>query len=275
MARRGVAATVASVILLSTLVVAAATVMTGQDNSAQASRQVQLLTRIHLLDVAEGGAASLSSLADVASVVASTPAACEGLKSYPGQVTGSAALNGTDTGIAYTATAAVFPDFATGSPGDNLTAMAPFAGHADGMLNLEDDLQFSATTAGDAITLGRAEVHLLNLPIRVSAAESLCSSVASGLSGAFAPNKCNYTLDAKAYAHEMPLLVASALAQNFTLTAGYSLGCTMTFTFTLVQQGVQGPAGPFDWTVLGKGSVYTGQPVVTKPPPTGGTVFPY
>ena len=105
MARKAVAATLASVILLTVLVVADATVMSAQDNLASSAQTSHLESRELLLEESLAGGVSLQVLAQVQAYLSSNPAECDSLPQYFGSISASSTSSGEDSGIAYAANA--------------------------------------------------------------------------------------------------------------------------------------------------------------------------
>ena len=109
---------------------------------------------------------------------------------------------------------------------------------------------------GGSVSLEREETHTLNLPIEVDSASSLCASTLDSLGAALSRSPCNATLEQASFDSVLPGLVADAAALRFTLTAGWGSGaaCSATYWVTLVEPGVAGATGSFDWTVRGSGT---------------------
>jgi len=257
MARKGVAATLASVVLLTVLVVADATVMSAQENLASSAQTSHLESRELLLEESLAGGVSLQILARVQGYLSSNPAECDGLPQYLASISASGSSSGEDSGIAYSAnaTAAEVP----APPAvkvDNLTLVAPFAGGVPGALNLAEDLSVTEVGGGGTVSFHREEAHTLDIPVEVDSASSLCSSTLSSLGAALSRSPCNATLEEVAFDSVLPVLVADASALGFTLTAGWGSGpgCSAAYWLTLVEPGVAGATGSFDWTVLGSGT---------------------
>jgi hypothetical protein len=260
LARKAVAATLASVVLLTVLVVADATAMSAQDNLASTALASRIEARELLLDQSLAGSVSLQVLAQVQGYLSSHPAECDGLPQYAGSISASSASSGEDSGISYAAnaTASEAPASPLESPQrDNLTVVAPFAGGVPGALNLQEVLSVKEVGGGGSVSLERSEAHTLNLPIKVESASSLCASTLGSLAAALSRSPCNSTLEQDAFDAMLPGLREDASAQGFTLAAGWGSGgaaCSATYWVTLVEPGVAGLTGSFDWTVRGSGT---------------------
>jgi hypothetical protein len=256
LARKAVAATLASVVLLTVLVVADATVMSAQDNLASTGQTSQIESRELLLEQSLAGSVSLQVLAQAQSYLSSTPAECDALPQYAGSISATGGSSGEDSGIAYSANATAREASLESPQSDNLTIVAPFAGGVPGALDLREVLSVKEVGGGGSVSLERTETHTINLPIKVDSASSLCASTLGSLAAALSRSPCNATLEQDAFDAVMPALRGDAAALGFTLAAGWGPGgasCSATYWVTLVEPGVAGASGNFDWTVRGSG----------------------
>lgn len=122
MARSAVASTLASVAILTVLVVADATVASGQLNAASSAQSYWLEWRELLLERSLAGSASMAVLAQVQSYLSSNVADCGNFSPYFGSVRASSYASGEDTGISYSANASsVAASTAGAAQVDNLT----------------------------------------------------------------------------------------------------------------------------------------------------------
>lgn len=260
MAHKAIASTLAAVVLLTVLVAADVTTLAAEDNVASAAQTSHLESREILIEEVGMGALSMDLLDQVQAYLSSSPADCATLQDYLDSVSAYASTSGSDSGITYSvngsATGAT-PAFIAGAPEpDNLTLVSPFSGALPGGLNLEATLGTVEVGGGGSVSLDKTEEHVLNVPIEADSAQSLCGSTLSALQAAFSRvPPCNATLAAEAFAKVLPGLVGYASSYGFSLTAGwYFDACVVEYWITLVEPGVAGPAGSFDWTVDGSGS---------------------
>ncbi|MHB8674737.1 MAG: hypothetical protein ACYDAK_13805 [Candidatus Limnocylindrales bacterium] len=256
MARKAVAAALASVVLLTVLVAADATVMSAQDNLAATAQTSQLESRELLLERSLAGSASLQVLAEVQGYLSSNPAECDGLPAYVSSIFASSSVSGEDSGVAYAANATAVA-VGTASASDNLTIVAPFSGARPGALDLREVWSVTEVGGGGSVSLERRETHTLNVPIEVGSASSLCASTLGALASALSRAPCNSTLEQEAFGAALPTIVGEAASQGFVLTAGWGSGaaaCSVAYWVTLVEPGVAGATGSFDWTVRGSGT---------------------
>jgi hypothetical protein len=258
LARKAVAATVASVLLFTALVVADATIMVAQDNLASSAQTSLVESMEVVLGKSLAGSASLHVLSQVQAYLASTPADCKSLPDYLASVSAASSSSGEEAGIAYVsnATASEAPAARLqGSPRDNLTVVAPFSGSLPGALNLQANLSIKEVGGGGSVSLERHELHLLNVPISPDSASALCALALGSLAAAL-QSPCNATLAQAAFDSVLPMLVGEAAARGFALTAGWGQNgaCSAAYWVTLVEPGVEGVTGSFDWAVHGSGT---------------------
>ena len=138
-----------------------------------------------------------------------------------------------------------------------MTVVAPFSGEVPGALNLHAALGVREVGGGGSVTLVRRETHVLNLPISPDSAASLCAIALGSLASALSRSPCNATLEQAAFEAVLPGLAEDASAQGFSLEAGWGgdgAACSAAYWVTLVQRGVAGVTGSFDWTIRGSGT---------------------
>ena len=258
MARKGVAASLATVVLLTALVVADATVMAAQDNLATDSQASLVASRELLLERISAGTVSMQALSQVQDYLSSNPADCATLSGYIDSISTTAQASGEDSGISFATTARVANLGATPSTlDDNLTVVSPFSGYRTGALNLQAVISVKEVGGGGLVSLEKLETHVLNLPISPGSASSLCGYTLGALGGALSRSPCNSTLEREAFDSALPALVTVAESEGFVFGAGFGQSgadCAVSFWITLVEAGVAGVAGSFDWAVRGSGS---------------------
>ena len=257
MARKAVAATLASLLLFTALVVADSTIMAAQDNLASSALSSKVETRESLLGQYSAGTAALDALAQVQAYVSSNPADCAGMSQYLGSISARASVSGEDSGIEYSSGVnATGADVLQVFQAENLTVAAPFSGFLPGAMNLQASLSIKEVGGGGSVSLERHELHTLHLPISPQSASSLCASILGSLAASLSGSSCNGSLAQAAFVSVMPSLFEEAAARGFFLAAGWApgTGCLATYWIMLVELGVEGVTGSFDWTVRGSGS---------------------
>lgn len=234
--------------------------MSAQDNLASSAQLARVESRELLLAQYSTASVSLQVLAQVQGYLSSDAAECDALPQYLGSISASGSVSGLDSGVAYSAnaTATEVPSASLqAAQYDNLTMMAPFSGGAPGALDLQASVSLKEVGGGGSVSLIRHETHVLNLPISPGAASSLCATALGSIASALSRSGCNSTLEEAAFAAVLPGLVEEAATQGFALTAGWGPGgasCAASYWVTLVQRGVEGVTGSFDWTVHGSGT---------------------
>ncbi len=256
MARKAVAATLASVLLFTALVVADSTIMTAEDNLLSGAQVSHVESRELLLGRALAGSSSLQVLAQVQGYLASHAADCSSMQQYLNSISVRYSTSGEDSGILFTANASGVraPPGAPQQTEDNLTLDAPFSGYATGDLNILTLVHVDEAGGGGAVLRQKGEAHILHIPIHPDAASSLCASALASLETALSRSSCNATLAQAAFDTILPSLVRQAASLGFSLTAGWGGGCPSSYWVTLVEPGVGGVTGDFDWTVHGAGT---------------------
>ena len=255
MARKAVAATLASVVLFTALLVADSTVMAAQDNLSSSALTARIEVRERVFAFTMAGELSMRVLAQVEAFLASAPAECESLPHYLATLSAADSLTGEDAGIRYSANSTVAS--AQAAPiGDNLTLVFPFSGGSPGALSLSETLSINQEGGGGSVDLARHELHFLNIPISPDIASELCAVVGGSLATALRQS-CNSTLAGAAFDSALTSLVQVAESRGFDLAAGWAPAgaeCSASYWFTLVDSGVRGPTGSFDWIVHGSGT---------------------
>ncbi len=258
MARKAVAATLASLLLFTALVVADSTMMAAEENLASSTQMSHVEVRELTLSQYSAAATAMDALATIQAHVSSDPADCASLPQYLDSISASGSSSGGDAGISYSSNVTLVPAIETSqaAQSDNLTVLYPFSGYSPGALNFQASIYTKAQGGGGSVSMARHELHVLNLPISPGSASFLCASALGSLASALSGASCNATSAASAVDSAMPALVVEAAARGFVLTAGWALGadCSATYWVTLVELGVEGVTGRFDWTVRGSGA---------------------
>jgi len=254
MARKGIAATLASIALFTMLVIADSALMVGEGNLAATAQLTRLESHELVLGDSLMGEASLRVLAQSQAYLAGRPGDCSSLSQYLDGAAANASLAGDQGGINYSA-AARSSRWEGGAMTDNLTVLSPFSGASASALNLRVSTIVSETGGGGTVSRTRDEAHLLHIPIEPVAASFLCDFTMGGLGRAFSGlSPCNATVAATEFSAVLPSLEGEARSLGFALDAGWSLsGCRVGYWFTLVEPRVAGVTGAFDWEVRGSG----------------------
>jgi hypothetical protein len=256
MARKGVACTLASVVLFTMLLMANSALVVGEGDLAETTQLSHLESHELLLGDALIGEMSIQVLAQAQSYLTAQPADCSSLPQYLEGVASNVSLDGDQGGVTYAARAE--GSYWNGrASDDNLTVLAPFEGADPASLNMRVVAVVNETAGGGTVTRFKQESHLLHVLVAPESAAFLCASALGGLGDALSASPCNATVEAEAFSAALPPLVSEAGSLGFTLNAGWSLegsqACYVSYWITLVEPGVEGVTGDFDWTVLGSG----------------------
>jgi hypothetical protein len=149
----------------------------------------------------------------------------------------------------------------TGRVPDPIQGVQPFNGTSDDSLNFEAVISVSGASPDSSVTLARNESHVVSIPVRLSALTATClgafGMVLSSLRG-LGGRICDTTLVG------LLMAILSAEVSNLASASGLSAllsywiapaGCNVGFTVTVWQDQIQGPAGPFRFTVFESGSL--------------------
>ncbi len=256
MDRSGVAATLASVVIFTTMLVA---------NSAVYSAQNSYLNAAHLsaAQVQERGYAtvllglsSFSALASAQSLLESTPMDCYSPSAYLSSLAGSAAGHGTSGSLRFS-TSSSWSYVAGPSPGE-ASALLPsqFGGYSAGDLNIELETSVAESYAGGLPSYSVEQSQVVHLGVHPEAMAAACQSALSGLRGSLA---AAHTCDPKVVAE---LASSAGLSSPGSLGDGASVSgstgrCTIYYWVRMTQTGIEGVSGTFQWSVFGSGSLET------------------
>lgn len=256
--RRAVGATLASVILFGSLVVCNFALVAAQQQRTQLAalsaeenslasdgRAAIALSELLVLDSVQSGLSR--SVIDCASFYSAIAGILRGATSTA--TTGEVSANSTGT---------LAPD---GVAFDNMTLLNPFAGSVPGALDL---FVWTVATGGTPglVSYQKEEAHRLFMPVDAYEADSYClraeSTVESALA-ALGSNMCNGTAvmgTMQALRSDLTAM-AARLGLGFLLTYSFTASpqCSVGFTIQVSQSGVEGPLGPFSWSLSTAGTV--------------------
>lgn len=268
MGRRAVAATLASVIIFTMMLVANAAVYSSENGYLASVRlssvQVGEVGYATLLE----GSSTYNSLARTQSFLQSTPMDCPSWQSYLDSISGSASDVGTEQSVSFSAASSW--SYAPVSSSLHGTAFLPsqFDGYSSGELNVQVSTDISETYLGGLPSYSTDGAQVVHLGVQPEAAAAGCLSALSDLGSALsATASCNSSavaeLVSQARVH-YPLLSSYDAGASPSLTAGR---CVVDYWVrtSLVGTGV---SGAFEWTVFGDGSLSTAVPPAPTPSST-------
>jgi hypothetical protein len=246
--------------------------MVSEENLAAAAQASGLETKEAVIAQAEEGALTLKDISEVDDALSRDPAPCGGMPRYLAAIAASSSDSGSQGGVDYSANSTAVPALGAAPGGETdggSSLIRPFSGPEPGALDLEVLVDVSESASG-LVSLAARHTTIVNVPIGVDSASSLCDSSLRSLRSAFVRvPPCNSTSAQAAFASALPSVEASAAARGFRLAAGWGFGtgCGVDYWITLVEPGVAGATGSFQWTVLGSGGA-AWAPAPDGSPPT-------
>jgi hypothetical protein len=265
---RAVAATIASVIVFTTMLLANAAVYSAENSYLGASNLSAAQLQEHNYALLFVGLSSFSSLAKAQSFLQSTPMDCSSPQPYLDSLAGSQGSEGKNQSVWYSVESswsyAAESGFAS-APGDALLP-AQFDGYSGGDLNLQVTTNVDETFAGGLPSLSAQSIEVVHIPVQPLRAASQCLSALSELRAALSTvHSCNSAVVSQyvSLARTRSAVLGSFDAGASTSTVGGR--CVVSYWVTTTETGLQGVSGAFQWTVFGSGSLSTLSPPVSVP----------
>jgi hypothetical protein len=183
---------------------------------------------------------------------------CSSANQEVGSFVGSLGESASESGLTVSESAAIGVDQ---SQHDNLSTLSPFNGSSPGGVSLTVRIHSSGESAVGDVAYDRAEIHYLNLPVRLDQMMSLCQGavqeVASVLELPTFPT-CNASAVAPILAALERSLERQASEEGLASSIAYRLvrstACIVDFTVGVSQPGADGPEGPFTAALVAEGS---------------------
>ncbi len=145
---------------------------------------------------------------------------------------------------------------------DNLTALRPFSGSAAGWMNFEAMVYVEGGSADGMVNFSKGEGHLLNLPLRLQALTETCLSATTQISSALraiGSMLCNASVLASTMESLGRPLEASAASAGFSISITYGVVSTQTcqveYRVQVAQDSISGPEGSFTFSAAESGSL--------------------
>ncbi len=264
MGRRGVAATIVSFVVFTSLLLANSALYSSANSGLSAaltsSMQVKERTTAGVLD----GVSGFDALSSVQDFVQSNPLDCASPQAYFDSLAGSASGTGSEGGMSYvTRTSWSYATDLTAS-GDDST-LSPFNGYEAGALNLYVSVEVDESYDGGLPSYSTQSAETVHLPMALSSSISLCLSALSDLGAALSSlQSCNSTGVASATASAettYPVLGAFELGVS---SSPQQSGCLVTYSVMTTEAGT-GVSGGFQWSVWGEGSLDASVPPGSLP----------
>ena len=135
---------------------------------------------------------------------------------------------------------------------DNMSALKPFDGSIAGDVDISLNVRASGADPSSGVTVERAEVHQVHLPVRLEAASSECLSGAEFLKYSLEnskPSNCTDSEIRPILSKLSGVLSATAASAGFGFGLRYAIvhswGCFVYFDLFITQGGIDGPHGSF------------------------------
>lgn len=268
MGRRAVAATLASVVIFTMMLVANAAVYSSENGYLASAR----LTSVQVGEVGYAslleGSSAYNSLAQTQSFLQSTPMDCSTWQSYLDSISGSASKAGTEQGVSFSS-ASSWSYTPSPSPLSGTTLLpSQFDGYSSGELDIEVSTAVNETYLGGLPSYTAQDDRMVHLQVQPEAVAASCASALSDLRSVLATTtSCNSSA--------IDELVSQARLR-YPLLSSYDSGaspslsgarCTVDYWVrtSLAESGV---SGAFEWTVFDDGSLSTAVPPAPTPSST-------
>ncbi|MGA2198428.1 MAG: hypothetical protein ABSG45_00670 [Nitrososphaerales archaeon] len=254
MGRRAVAATLVSVVVFTSLLLANSALYSAENSAVSAAVLTSEQVRENAYAGILLGLSTYDSLAAVQGYLHSNPLDCSSPGHYLDALAGSQRATGTDEGISYITDTSWA--YASAPPAGTGSAFLPgFSSYEAGELNLEvtTSLDESYDSGLPSYSVQTAETVHLSVPLTYMISD--CLAALAELRGA---------LSALPYCNSTGVESALELAESsdphlesFSVGASatpLSPGCAVEYRVTTTLSGLQGVSGAFQWTVLGEGA---------------------
>jgi hypothetical protein len=256
---RGVAATLASVVLFGSLILSNFVLVSASQERLDISSATDLESALFARTSLAVASGALSVLDEVQTGLASTDFQCSAASSSLAHLVDSSTYHSDGGGLEVTEEPNTLD---AGYAPDNLTSIAPFAGSLPGFLDFSVETTVIGASAGGFVSFQKTETHRLNIPIEFPSVPSYCVSEASkvaktvaslgeGMCNSTALNSAMGTLSAQLSASSSLLGLSSSLSYVYATSPSCSVG----FRLSVSQPNVTGPLGPFSWNLEQSGSV--------------------
>ncbi|MGD0637582.1 MAG: hypothetical protein ABSA72_06045 [Nitrososphaerales archaeon] len=259
MGRRAVAATLASFVIFTTLLLANAALFATENSSLGAVELTAGQVREHAFGGILVGLSAYGSLEGAQAYLQSHPLDCTSPQDYLESMAGSQRDSGEMEGITYSTTTSW--SYSQGSPdGGGSDYLRQFGGYQSGDLNLEISTSVAESYDGDLPSYAFQSTQSVHLPFLFNSTISLCLGALSDLSAALSSLEyCNSTGVGTALVgvdSAYPILASYSVGATATPQPD---GCSVDYWVTTTETGLEGVSGPFQLTVVGEGSLSTSE----------------
>jgi hypothetical protein len=267
--RLGIGATAAASIIFSILLVSNVLVFAASQDRRNLYSVSDAEDSLGDVTVALMGAGSENILLETQAAVSSRPLDCKTALAAMASLVGNLSDSQQSGGVSVSSTARLAPG---DTAGDNLSMLAPFDGSVSGELDLSVSMVSAGSTLAGDVSISKAEVHLVHLPVELDRLVADCTSALVGILrtlSAETPANCTSV-------EVGPLVMAaSRSAASHVAADGFKFGlsytiissaeCSVTLQVRVQQTGIGGPGGPFTVQLEAEGLASFAQPASAPP----------
>lgn len=254
MGRRAIGATLVSVVLFTTLLIANASLYSAESSYLSATNLSVAQQREAQYASLLVGLSAYSSLEGVQRLLQSTPIACSSAPAFLSSMSGEEHNNGSYQGIAFEIQTS-WGHATAGATGNNPADLQPYQGYSAGALNIEVTTSVAESFLGGLPSYHTEELDVVHLPVFLEQQASFCLSVLStvGQSLSSLP-ACNSTSiqDALGVIESSYVYPGSVYIGGSATPSGGQ--CYVEYWVTIAQS-YEGVSGTFEVSVDGSGSL--------------------
>ena len=263
-ARLGVGATGAAAIIFSVLLISSLLVFAASQERERLYQAADSEDALADYTSALMGAGGVDLLIEAEGPLASNVLPCPGAQGVAAGMVSTLSVLQQAGNVSVRVTAAAAPG---STQGDNLTMLAPFDGSVAGDLDLSLTMAASGGSTAAGAWIGKTEVHLAHLPVRLAGLSSDCQAAFEAVSQAISSTpleNCTSALEAPAIDRASRPWVAAAADDGFRSRVSFTVvpgsPCGVDLLVQVWQVGVRGPAGYFTVQVAESGAVSFARP---------------
>jgi hypothetical protein len=267
--RLGVAATAATAIIFSVLLVSNVLVFAASQDREHLYSISNAEDSLGDDAVALMGAGGTNILLEAQAAISSRPLDCQTALATTASMAGTLSDSQRSGGVSVSSTARLAAD---DSAGDNLSMLAPFDGSVFGELDLSVLMVATGDSPAGDVSIDRAEVHLVHLPVELDRLSVDCTSALDEMVrtlSAVAPANCTSSevdpLLAGASRSAAALVAADGFAFGISYTIVTGTGCSVSLQVRVQQTGIGGPGGTFTVQLEEEGLAIFAQPASAQP----------
>lgn len=263
MGRSGVAATIVAVILFTSMLLANAAVYAAQGTVLRSTIVSSAQLSEQSLASLSSGLGSYGSLASLQARLEAAPMDCRTTEPYLDSLVGNLSYSGNDDGVAYASKSGwAYTSSSSGAEGAPL--LPGFSGFSASGIDIRVQTQVREAFVGGLPTYSGDATDVVHLAVPVERMVSEClsalSSAAGALSGLTSCTQSAVGAVLSAVGSEYP---GSTVTGSATVAGDE---CSVQYSVTITQGGIEGVSGTFAWSVFGSGSASLSVSPLSGPP---------